>query len=205
MRIKVLGSGQDAGIPHPGCQCGVCNRARKNARYKRRGASIAILNDRTKKKEGFCYLIDASPDFKHQLDMVRKEIGDVRRRGRVPVSGILLTHAHFGHVSGLWYLGNESVKESNLPVFCTPRIEHFLKRKHPFNLLVRRKNIKVRRILKSREVKIERFGCTPFSVPHRSDSIETVGYIIRSMKSKKTLVYVPDVDYWTDRVIDIIR
>ena len=97
MRIKILGSGQDAGTPQAGCYCDICEIARADKKYRRLGPSIAIFD----KTEGFCYLVDVSPDFKTQLDMIHEEIIRTKRNGKIPVSGILLTHAHSGHCYGL--------------------------------------------------------------------------------------------------------
>jgi pyrroloquinoline quinone biosynthesis protein B len=198
MEIKILGSGQDAGIPHTGCYCDVCTKARKDIKYRRFGPSIALLD----KKGGFCYFIDASPDFKYQLDMVKGDVDKIKRKGKIPVSGILLTHAHFGHCSGLWRLGLEALDEKNLLLFCTPKMGQLLQNNYPFNLLVQRKNIKIKEIQPNEEFELEGFECIPIQVPHRNEAADTVGYII---KSKKRTIYLPDIDYWTDTVIDEIR
>ncbi len=198
MKIKILGSGQDAGIPHTGCYCDVCTRARKDTNYRRLGPSIAVFD----KKEGFCYFIDASPDFKYQLDMVREYVNIIRRKGIIPISGILLTHAHFGHCSGLWHLGMEVVDEKNLLVFCTQKMGELLRRDHPFNLLVQRKNIKIKEIQPDKEFELDGFRYVPIQVPHRNKVADTVGYII---KSKKRTIYIPDIDHWTDRIIEEIK
>ncbi len=198
MKIKILGSGQDAGIPHTGCYCDVCSKARKDPKYRRLGPSIAIID----KKEGFCYFIDASPDFKYQLDMVKEDIDKIKRKGKIPVSGILLTHAHFGHCSGLWHLGKEALDEKNLPVYCTKKMGNLLRSDYPFNLLVQRKNIKIKEIQPNEEIELDGFGCLPIQVPHRNEVGDTVGYFI---KSKKNTFYLPDIDHWTDKVISEIR
>lgn len=198
MIIKILGSGQDAGIPHIGCYCVVCKKARRYARFRRLGPSIAILD----KKERYCYLIDASPDFEYQINMARKEVNNVRRKGKIPISGILLTHTHFGHISGLLHLGKEAVDEKGLPVYCTSKVKRFIKSNYPFGVLARRKNIKVRDIRKNEEFKLDGFKCMPIQVPHRNEVADTVGFII---KSKKRIIYLPDIDYWTDRVVKEIR
>ncbi len=198
MQIIILGSGQDAGIPHTGCYCDICSKARKDVKYRRLGPSIAILDE----KEGFCYLIDASPDFKYQLDMIREQVNKIKRKGRIPISGILLTHAHLGHCSGLWHLGKEAVEEKNLPVFCTSKMEQFLQSNYPFSLLVQRNNIELREITPDEEFELDGFKCVPIQVPHRNEAVDCVGYLI---KSNKRTIYLPDVDYWTDRVIDEIK
>lgn len=198
MRMKVLGSGQDDGIPHTGCYCEVCNKARKYAEYKRLGPSVAIID----KRESLCYMVDASPDFKYQLDMIREEISETRRKGKIPLSGILLTHAHLGHCAGLWHLGKESVQERNLPVICTSEMKRFLYSSYPFSLLVQRKNINVEEVYPDKGFKSNGLECRPIQVPHRNEIADTVGYII---KSKKKVVYLPDVDEWTDNIIEEIK
>ncbi|UCE75415.1 MAG: hypothetical protein JSV56_06865 [Methanomassiliicoccales archaeon] len=198
MKLMILGSGQDAGIPHPGCYCDICQTARKDAGYRRLGPSLAIFD----KKGSFCYLIDASPDFKYQLDMVQKKVGDMRKKVSIPLSGILLTHAHLGHCLGLWHLGKEAMEKKNLLVFCTPKMGQFLRNNHPFDALVIGKNIDIWEIEPGQELELDGFKCTPIQVPHRNEVADTVGYII---KSKKKILYLPEVDYWTDKIMDEIQ
>jgi len=45
MKIKILGSGQDAGIPHAGCYCKICNKARKNVKSRRLAPSMTRLKN----------------------------------------------------------------------------------------------------------------------------------------------------------------
>jgi len=198
MKVKILGSGQDDGIPHTGCYCEVCNKARTHAEYKRLGPSLAVLD----KTENSCYLFDASPDFKYQLDMTHEEIRKTERKGKLPVSGILLTHAHLGHCAGLWHLGKESVDEKELPVICTPKMRQFLCSNYPFNLLVQRGNIKIEERYPGKKFKLNRLACVSIQVPHRNEIGDTVGYVI---ESKKKVIYLPDIDRWTNTVIEEVR
>ena len=195
MKLKVLGSGQDAGVPHIGCYCPVCNRARKNKRYRRLGPSVAVYDT----EAGFCYVIDASPDLKDQVDMLRDEIPRVTRAGRIPVSGILLTHAHFGHCAGLWQLVQEALGEAGLPVFCTAGMREFLLGTPPFVDLVERGNIDLRQVEPGGKFTLGGFICVPLRVPHRTRFSDTVGYIV---KAEKSVIYIPDTDAWTDAVIE---
>lgn len=198
LKIKILGSGQDAGIPHTGCFCEICDKARKHEKFKRLGPSIAIYD----KDEDYCYLIDASPDFKYQLDMILEEGIKVKRKGKIPINGILLTHAHLGHCSGLWYLGKEAVDEKNVPIFCTQNMKMFLTENYPFSHLVQRKNIIVQEIQKNKELGLDGIKYIPIEVPHRNEIADTVGYIIQS---KRRFIYLPDIDYWTEALIKEIQ
>ncbi len=194
VRIKVLGSGQDGGIPHAGCYCEVCERARKNRDYRRRAPSIAVYDE----VAGFCYLIDASLDLGSQIDMVREEIHHVSRGGKAPISGILLTHAHIGHYTGLLLLGKEVLGEKDVPVYCTRRMKEFLSVSRPFSLLVENRNIILHEMKPGRALTLDGVTFIPVAVLHREESTDAVGYVI---EADKRVLYVPDTDGWTDTVI----
>ena len=197
MEIKILGSGQDDGVPQIGCYCASCSKARKNNRSRRFGPSIALIDS----TQGSCYLIDASPDFKYQIDLLKEEDVRISRKGKLPISGILLTHAHFGHCFGLWYLGREAVEEKKLPIYCTPKMGYFLSTHYPFNLLINRRNIVLREVFPEKRLNLKGIGIIPVQVPHRSEIADTVGYKIAARKS---ILYIPDVDHWTDKLISDI-
>jgi pyrroloquinoline quinone biosynthesis protein B len=193
MKVMVLGSGQDAGIPHTGCNCTICAKAKKDAKFRRWGPSIAIFDEES------VFLIDASPDLKYQLDMLQYVINEEEK---ISLSGIILTHAHYGHISGLWQLGREATEEKNIPVYCTSKMKELLLDNYPFNLLVQSKNIEIVEIMNKKEFEINGMICKPILVPHRNEVANTVGYRIQS---KKRLVYVPDIDRWTENILREIK
>jgi pyrroloquinoline quinone biosynthesis protein B len=49
---------------------------------------------------------------------------------------------------------------------------------------------------------IEDFRITAFQVPHRNEYADTVGYVI---ECNKKLLYLPDLDYWTDDLIKLVE
>jgi pyrroloquinoline quinone biosynthesis protein B len=198
VNLIVLGSGQDGGIPHTGCYCPACNRARRYTRYRRLGPSVALFDS----EAGVCHLIDASPDFKAQIDMIHAEIPTVKRAGKIPVSGILLTHAHYGHIAGLLELGKEVLNERGIPVYCTAEIGRFLSVSPPFSHLVRGGNIRIREVCPGAKTALRGFGVTALEVPHRNEIADTVGYII---EARSRLAYIPDADRWTDEMLEEVR
>jgi pyrroloquinoline quinone biosynthesis protein B len=198
MELILLGSGQDAGIPHTGCFCNICTTARKNVNSQRLGPSIALYD----KMKGDCYLIDASPDFKPQLEILMRIVKNVKPSGRTPLSGIFLTHAHLGHIGGLWQLGWEALAERNLPVYCTPKMAKMLKSNYPYSLLVKRKNIIIHKIKAGLVFKLDRLKIKSFEVPHRNEIGDTVGYVI---EDKKRVVYLPDLDRWSDTALNEVH
>ncbi len=196
MKILILGSGQDAGIPQIGCYCENCNNARKNKEYIRLAPSIALYDNENK----FCFLIEASPDIKYQIDILTNKKIVSNRKGILPVDGIFLTHAHFGHCSGLWLLGKECTEEKNVPVYCSPVMKQFLQNNHPFNHLSDRKNIILNEMAIGKELSFKKFkfSITSIEVPHRNEHSDTVGYII---KGQNKILYLSDLDLWTEEII----
>ena len=62
------------------------------------------------------------------------------------LEGVFLTHAHFGHYSGLFQLGLEVMNLKNIPVYAMPLMETFLINSSPINLLIKSGNIEIRQI-----------------------------------------------------------
>lgn len=84
MKIKVLGSGTSQGIPVIGCHCKVCLSEDKKDTRTRVSVHIEM-------EDGFKFLIDVGPDFRHQM----------LANGLDDVDAILVTHEHNDHIAGL--------------------------------------------------------------------------------------------------------
>jgi glyoxylase-like metal-dependent hydrolase (beta-lactamase superfamily II) len=131
VRLLFLGTAQDGGVPHIGCRCPTCQAARDDPLQRRLSPSVAIVE-----REGpRAWLLDASPDLPEQLELVREALGATDKSG-IPLSAILLTHGHMGHVWGLGYLGKEGMMPRNLPVFAPPGVVRYLRENRPFKDLV---------------------------------------------------------------------
>jgi len=100
MRLKLIGTGNAAGIPIYGCECLLCVKAKENVGF-RRGPASALLEINEKK-----YLIDAGG-----MDIADKFSDD-------KLDGIFLTHFHPDHVQGLFQL--RWGKGESIPVYCPP-------------------------------------------------------------------------------------
>jgi pyrroloquinoline quinone biosynthesis protein B len=198
MQIVVLGSGQDAGVPQIGCECTNCSRAREDSKFELMGPSVAILDE----EKEYCYLIDTSPDIKPQLELVKEILPKVKTNEKIPISGVFLTHAHFGHISGLWMLGKECIDTRDIKVYCTSKMSEFLVENHPFSHMLDRKNLGLTTMKANHKYPIEDFSISSFLVPHRNEYADTVGYIIE--KGKKIL-YLPDLDSWTEELVKLIE
>jgi pyrroloquinoline quinone biosynthesis protein B len=166
-RVVVLGTVQDGGMPQTGCDCTHCVRARKDPKFARRVASLAIHVPKT----GRVYLVDATPDLPEQIE----EIHGFRphpegKVDRAPVDGVLLTHAHIGHYLGLAHFGFESLSTKDIPVWASPRMAEYLRTNGPWSQLVRLGNIALREFQPGKPFELEE-GITvePFQVPHREE------------------------------------
>ncbi|MHA1762007.1 MAG: MBL fold metallo-hydrolase [Candidatus Heimdallarchaeota archaeon] len=198
MKLLVLGSGQDAGVPQINCECDNCSAAQKDTKERRLGPSIAILDE----EEEYCYIFDASPDLNRQIDIIKGFISSVKTQKNIPISGIFLTHAHFGHCSGLWSLGKECCDAREVMVFCSNKMNLFLKTNHPFKHLLERSNISLSILETEQDYPFENFSISTFNVPHRNEYADTIGYIIEYTKK---ILYLPDLDIWTDELISLVN
>jgi pyrroloquinoline quinone biosynthesis protein B len=191
-RVVVLGTVQDGGLPQIGCDCSNCSRARKDPRFARHVASLAIHVPQT----GHVYLVDATPDLPAQIEMIHTfRPHPAGRVDRAPVDGVLLTHAHIGHYLGLAWFGFESLNTREIPVWASPRMAGFLRTNGPWSQLVRIGNIALREFQPGQPFELEE-GITvkPFPVPHRDEYSDTMAFLIRG--PRQTLLYVPDTDSW---------
>lgn len=187
--VKVVGTAQDGGIPHAGCYCENCQRARKDKNFSRLISSIALFD----LSENKVFLIDATPDVRKQIDITHDRIHS--NKTKFYPDGIFLTHAHIGHYTGLMFFGFEALSTKNLPVYCSLRMRDFLIKNGPWNLLLKLKNIKIQVLESEKKIKISRnISLIPFQVPHRAEYTDTLGFIIIGKKRK--LLYIPDIHSW---------
>ena len=71
-QIYILGTVQDGGFPHTGCNEQCCKQAWSNFLLRRNIASIAIIDHNVKKY----WIIDITPDFKIQYQMITEYLND---------------------------------------------------------------------------------------------------------------------------------
>ena len=103
----LLGLAQDGGVPQAGCYCPNCDRARRDPTQRQLVACLGLVDHTT----GQSWLIDATPDFRVQLHTLHQFAPDC------VLAGIILTHAHIGHYTGLIHLGPEVMNVSGMPVY----------------------------------------------------------------------------------------
>ena len=140
-------------------------------------------------------MIDATPDFPKQYHVLTQN-------GKYTLKGILLTHAHIGHYTGLIHLGREVMGAKSIPVYAMPQMKIFLESNGPWNQLVSLDQIKLKLMEnESPQALNDRLTVIPFQVPHRDEYSETVGFRVNG--PSRSILYLPDIDKWTRWRTDI--
>lgn len=185
--LVVLGIAQDGGVPQAGSRD---DPAWTNPGLRRLVVSLGLVDPATGRR----WMFEATPDFREQLHRLNR----VAPSESVPgLDGIFLTHAHIGHYTGLIFLGHESLGASGVPVYAMPRMADFLERNGPWSQLVRYENIELRALAAGSAVELgDGLRVTPFSVPHRQEYAEVVGYRIEG--PNRSALFLPDVDSWQE-------
>ena len=184
VNISILGTVQDGGIPHLGCEKSCCKDSFEKGFSNKRVDSLGISD----LKENKNYLIEASPDISYQLN-------DFLKNGKKNLHGIFITHAHIGHYSGLINFGKEVLNSSKMPLYLMPKMTEFIASNGPWSQLVDQKNVELKKIFSEKEEKLTNdLSIIPLRVPHRDEYSETVGFKI--IGPKKSALFIPDIDKW---------
>lgn len=185
--ITVLGIAQDGGFPHIGCQKDCCANYYKGTQKKKKVVSLGLIDQQNKQK----WIFEATPNMHVQLaDLEQNHL-----KTATIIDGVFLTHAHIGHYTGLMYLGREALGKKDTKVFAMPKMKAFIENNGPWNQLVTLKNIELQKLENDSTIVLNsKLKVTPFIVPHRDEFSETVGYRIEG--SKKTALFIPDIDKW---------
>ncbi len=181
--LKILGIAQDAGFPQINCKKDCCKNLWNDLSHRRMVSSIGVADE----VNGQCFLFDATPDIKDQLNSLQKN-------NSLNLGGIFLTHAHMGHYTGLMHLGREAMGAKGVPVFTMPRMKTMLEENAPWSQLVSLENIKLQPLQSDSSIIFNDINITPIEVPHRDEFSETVGFQIKG--KNKSALFIPDIDKW---------
>ena len=186
--LYVLGTLQDGGAPHMGCDRPCCRNLFLRPATDRKVVSLGIAD--FKSGSGQLAMFEATPDVASQWHALQSLSGlaDV-------LPSIFLTHAHIGHYSGLMFLGREVLGATDIQVHAMPRFRRFLQTNGPWDQLISLGNIVVNQLAEDSIVQVtEQVQTLPIRVPHRDGYSETVGY--RIMGPNHSVLFIPDIDKW---------
>lgn len=188
MKVEVLGSVQDGGVPHLGCSCEVCEKAREDPSHQKYIGSLLLKEN--SEEDSVRYLIDATPDIKYQIK------GDY-------LDGVFVSHGHLGHVNGLPFFGTECLDAEKLSVHCTAEMRQFVMNNDPFRLMVDRNQIELHETGNGESVEIQGGEVEFRNVLHRYVNTDTISFMIKG--GNKKLYYLSDIDEWTEEAIQSIE
>jgi len=188
MKLEILGSTQDGGVPHLGCGCQVCKKAREDNQKSRYGSSILLKENSD--EDSVRYLIDATPDIRQQL------------KGYY-LDGVFLPHESLGHTTGILYFGEEGIDSEGLNVYCNEDVENFLMKNDPYRLLVDKGNIELQSFEDGDRQDIQGGIIEAKTYHHPQFGHETTAYTIKC--EEKTAFYLPDITEFTDEIIKTIK
>ena len=192
--LYVLGTAQDGGFPHIGCQK-ECLTAHADPTIARNVVALAVVDTVERK----WWLFEATPDLPKQLQLFKELTQD--RYPFLP-EGILITHAHIGHYTGLMFLGREALGAKSQKVHALPKLAEYLSSSGPWSQLVSLKNIQIEKLTENEEVALSpQVQVSPFRVPHRDEFSETAGFTINT--SRNRFLFIPDIDKWSKWETDI--
>lgn len=177
--LLVLGVAQDGGHPQPGCRRPCCTSGRPG----HLPACLGIVDPAS----GGRWLVDATPALPQQLAALEAAAGP-------GLDGVLLTHAHIGHYTGLVWLGREAMSTRGLPLHTQPRMAAFLRDHAPWSQLVALGNVELR---VADEVHLAPgLSARALRLPHRDELSETVAWRVQG--PRRAALWLPDIDRWED-------
>lgn len=184
--VQILGIAQDGGYPHIGCEKSCCAPARHDPALREPVVSLALADPTSKQ----WWLFEATPDINEQLHAFHA----VHPEYPYLPAGIFITHAHIGHYTGLMQLGREALGSKGVLVYVMERMATFLSQHGPWSQLVALNNISLQ-VIKSGSISLTKdIDVRAFTVPHRDEFSETVGFRITT--SAKKYLFIPDIDKW---------
>jgi pyrroloquinoline quinone biosynthesis protein B len=190
----VLGMMQDGGLPHAGCRCPRCTAALHDPGRRLNAASLALVDRRG--VQTAVWLVDATPDIGWQLALLAEALGPhPARPGRLrQPDGILLTHAHMGHIGGLMQLGPEAMAVEGLPLIAAPPLLALLSGTALWKPALA--GLQPRPLAAGETMALAAdLQITAVAVPHRDEwGVGTVAFHVQG--PRRSLLYLPDIDAW---------
>ncbi len=185
--LMVLGIAQDAGYPQAACQKNCCQAVWAGEAEKQLVSCLGLVDPISNE----LWILDATPDFREQWQYLQAELHAPPKQP----TGVLITHAHIGHYTGLMQLGREVMGGDKIPVYAMARMRYFVRRNGPWSQLVDLENIRLMPMQHDSAFTLnERLQVTPILVPHRDEYSETVGYRVAGPEYK--FLFIPDIDKW---------
>lgn len=175
MKITFLGTGTSTGVPEVGCKCEVCTSTNPKDQRLRSSALIEV--------DGKRILIDCGPDFRQQMMNIPF----------AKIDGVLLTHEHYDHVSGIDDL-RPFCRFGDVQIYAERRVVEALKARIPYCFMEHKYPgvplIELNQIEAEKDFELEGIQITPIRVMH--NSLPIIGYRIGDFAYLTDIKYIPE-------------
>ena len=179
MKVTFLGTGTSTGIPLIGSDHPVCHSS--NEKDKRLRSSVLIQWD------NYSYIIDTGPDFRQQ--MLRSKCNRI--------DGVLYTHEHSDHTSGIDDLRAFCFKQGEIPIYGHKRVidnlfnrfEYIFNKEKKYAGTPKLKSIE---ITENKNFKISNLIITPISYLHAK--LQVYGYRFNDFAYLTDMKTIEDVE-----------
>ena len=176
MRVEVLGNVQDGGVPHLGCDCEICSKARDDPSEAKYVESILLKENNDENTAR--YLVNATPDIRQQVKWKY-------------LDGIFVPHEGLGHITGLQFFGQEGPDISELSVFCCDDVEDYMMKNDPYRFLVDRNNLELHDFSDGETLELRGGEIESIQFHHPHLNHDTTAYMIHG--EDKKLFYLADI------------
>lgn len=179
MKVTFLGTGTSTGIPLIGSDHPVCHSS--NEKDKRLRSSVLIQWD------NYSYIIDTGPDFRQQ--MLRSKCNRI--------DGVLYTHEHSDHTSGIDDLRAFCFKQGEIPIYGHKRVIDNLFNRFEYIFNKEKKyagapKLKPIEITENKNFKISNLIITPISYLHAK--LQVYGYRFNDFAYLTDMKTIEDVE-----------
>ena len=184
VRVVLVGTAQDGGVPQAGCGCDRCVAALSDPSKALYPASCLVMGS-----DGSLHLIEASRALPQQLGIAARTlgIGDT-----IIPDTVSLTHAHLGHIDGLGQFGKEVMGSSGVDLFASESVIDFIRKRgliSPFEA----NNVESSKAFSPSGQCGFQLEFIP--VPHRDEFSDT--HAIKVIGPSSSLLFLPDHDDWS--------
>tara|TARA_X000000368_G_scaffold415879_1_gene408545 strand:+ start:5160 stop:5924 length:765 start_codon:yes stop_codon:yes gene_type:complete len=184
LKVTFLGTGTSTGIPLIGSNHPVCKSS--NDKDKRLRSSILVEYDRSS------FVIDTGPDFRQQM----------LKSNCQRIDGVLYTHEHADHTSGIDDLRAFCFKQGEIPIFAHKRVLNNLKNR--FNYIFNKEkkypgapSLIPIEVIENQNFIISNLNITPISYLHAD--LQVYGYRF------KDFAYLTDLKTIDDNEINKLK
>jgi phosphoribosyl 1,2-cyclic phosphate phosphodiesterase len=179
LKVTFLGTGTSTGIPLIGSDHPVCQSS--NKKDKRLRSSVLIQWD------NYSYIIDTGPDFRQQ--MLRSKCNRI--------DGVLYTHEHSDHTSGIDDLRAFCFKQGEIPIYGHKRVIDNLFNRFEYIFNKEKKyagapKLKPIEITENKNFKISNLIITPISYLHAK--LQVYGYRFNDFAYLTDMKTIEDVE-----------